>query len=693
MAAFPAWAFTPGGQLTLTPKSGTPDYHGGGWGFYSDKSWSSNNITSDLRSENLTESDTVNRMMDANIHLSGPFGRGGASFFTSWSEQSVGRSVTGFKPEDRSQLLSGLFNLEIPLSRDVLKILWAGQSASDDSAGAAQDVDWEATTRRRTLSNILQVIYESKPGQASYRRFGLSWAVSSDSNQLQTGASALPRIDLFQTDRSGAPAALDGATQNKLVLTFDGSSLWAGLGPSDHRLDYGIQARLATGLYTSEIPGNTQLLYEGDKAVEAAIYGGPFRFMASTFDASAYLQDTITLFDFLTLRAGVNADWTMGWNGTSDIRWLTLSPRAELTIPLSRNRAAALKIEAGRYALQLPLNYLTWGNPRSPGASIYAWTDANGNGTLDPGELGALLRRDGPAFSTIDPGLRCPYVNELMLSYLQDLGSGWRLTLSGFLRETHDLIGVTNVGVTAADYTAQTFVDSGDDRILGDQDDLTFTVWNRKAEALGRDAFLLTNADAANRVSTYKGLDLTLARSWSDQFFFYTSLTAMAIVGTTNPGNTEWENDDGVLGSLYTDPNNAINARGRMRFDRAYTIRVGGSLPLPLGTRLGLVAKYYDGQPFAREIIVDGLNQGPLFIMAHPRGVSRYEYNMTVDARLEKTIRIGSTVLRLLADVFNVLNQNLATEESAVTNAEYPLRFPIQIQSPRLFRAGLNFEF
>ena len=505
---------------------------------------------------------------------------------------------------------------------DILRILWAGQSAADDSAGAERAVDWAATTVRRTLSNILQILYESKPGESTWRRFGLSWTVSSDANRLQSGVTASPSLDLFQTARRGAPASLDGASQHNLVLSFDASSLWAGLGRSDHRLDYGLQARLATGAYTREVPGNVQLLYEGSQAVEAALFSGPFRFQASRFNAEAYLQDTITFFDFIVLRAGLNADWTLGWNGTSNIRWLTLSPRAELTIPLSAHRASALKIEGGRYALQLPLNYLTWGNPLAPGASIYGWTDSNKNGTLDAGELGPLQRKDGPAFSTIDPSLRRPYLDEFMLSFIQDLGAGWRLTLSGFLRQTHDLIAVTNVGVTSADYTARTFEDIGDDRIFGDQDDMIFTVWDRHAAALGRDAFFLTNADAANRVSTYKGLDLTLARTWNDRFFLYAALTAMEIVGTTNPGNTEWQNDDGVLGSLYTDPNNAINARGRMRFDRAYTVRIGGSLALPLGTRLSVLAKYYDGQPFTRLIIVDGLAQGPLFIQAHPRGVA-----------------------------------------------------------------------
>jgi hypothetical protein len=692
-ASFPGWALSPGGQLTLIPRSGTPEFHGGIWGFYADKSWSADNITPALRLERMTETDKVNRLMDGNLHLSGPLGRGGAMFFTSFTVQSSGRSIAGFDGEDRSRLISGLFNLEIPAGRDVLRILWAGQSVNDDSAGADRAVDWAATTRRRTLANIIQVSLETRPGRSSWRRLALSWTVSSDTNHLQPGVTGTPRLDIFDTDRGGAPAALDGASQHNLVLAFDGSTLAAGLGRSDHLLEYGLQAHLATGIYTREIPGHTQLLYEGDRAVQAALYGGPFRFQASRFNAAAYAQDTMTFFDFLTLRAGVSADWTRAWNGTSAVGGLTLSPRAELTIPLSGNRSWAFKIGVGRYALQLPLNYLMWGNPLAPGAALYAWADGNGNGTLDAGELGLLQRKEGPAFSTIDPALRRPYLNEFMLSLVGDLGAGWRLTLSGFLRETRDLIAVTNSGVTAADYSSRLFEDTGDDRVFGNQDDLLFTVWDRNPDALGRDAFFLTNVDTADGRSTYKGLDLTVARTWNERLFLYAALTAMEIIGTTNPGNTEWQNDDGVLGSLYTDPNYVINARGRLRFDRAYTVRLGGSLALPLATRLGFVAKYYDGQPFTRLIAVDGLAQGPVLIQAHPRGVARYEFNMTVDLRLEKSLRLGSTVLRLMLDAFNVFNQALATEESPWTTAEFPLRFATRIQSPRLLRAGLNFEF
>jgi hypothetical protein len=87
------------------------------------------------------------------------------------------------------------------------------------------------------------------------------------------------------------------------------------------------------------------------------------------------------------------------------------------------------------------------------------------------------------------------------------------------------------------------------------------------------------------------------------------------------------------------------------------------------------------------------MNQGPFIIQAHPRGVARYEYNRTVDIRLEKPLKFGQTQMRIILDAFNLLNRNLATEENEWTGPEFPLRFATEIQSPRVFRLGLVLEF
>jgi hypothetical protein len=692
-AVHSARSLSPGGQLSMTPKSGTPDFHGGAWAFYSDKTLTSDNITTALNKENLFESSMFNRLMDLNVHLSGSFFKGGPAFFTSWSTQSIGRKVAGFETQSQSSIISGFLNVEIPLQEKLLKVVWAGQSVGHNAFGAADGTDWAATVKRSTLSNILQVLYDTKPGGSQFSRFGLSWAMADGRDTLQPGVTGPARADIFGKEFASAPLQLENGSRNKLVLAYDGTSLFPRLWITDHRLEYGVQTRFSTASLTREVPANLQLRFVGHRPAEIAVFQGPFLTRASAFDAGIYIQDTISFSFGPALRVGLHGNWTSAGNGTSTLRWLTLAPRLELTLPLSRRKTSAFKISAARYGFTLPLNYLAWGDPQASGSLIYKWTDADGNGAFESSEKGPLLRREGPAFSAIDPGIRRPFVNEFGLAYVQEWDSGWRFTLSGFLRRTRNLIETINTGVTDADYRTRIIQDIGDNQIPGDTDDLTFSIFDRNQEAWGRDFFLLTNPDPDSRFSTYEGLDLTLVKAWDERFLFYLALTAMHIVGTTSPGNSEWENDDGVIGSLYDDPNTTINARGRMRFDRAYTARIGLSAPLPFGARLGLVAKYYDGQPFARKIVIEDLNQGPLFIQAHPRGVARYEYNMTVDLRLEKSLHLGTGVCRFLIDAFNLFNQNLATRENEWTGPDFPLRFATMVQSPRVVRAGFNFEF
>jgi len=692
--ALPVQASSPGGQLSLPPQSGSDRFHGGFRAFYTDASLSGDNITPALRAENLLESDSFSRSSEYDFHLSGPLSSRGATFFTSWSQRSLGRDLAGFDPEDRSSLLSGLFTAEIPVAGRVLKLLGAGQSAGYDSYGAGRDVAWEATSRRKVLAGALQAVYESPAEGLHHSRFGFSWAAASTRDDLQAETAGQPRLDIFTAAADGAPASLEDSLRQRLVLAYDADDLFPTRLGADHRLEYGAQILWSSVDLTTTVPAGAVLRYYGSSASEVALSAGSFRSRPSSLEARAYLQDAMTFGGGVTLRLGLNASWLTAGNGTSSVRWLNLSPRAELAIPLSRRRTSLLKISLARYDLQLPLRTLLWGDPGAPGALIYSWTDPNGDGVYQTGEEGALLRRQGPAYSAIDEDLKRPRLDELAVSYVRDLGPGWRFGLGGFLRRTNRLLETINAGLSGADYTALTIRDDGDARIPGNYDDLTFTVYDRSAAALGRDFFLLTNPDADTRESTYRGLDLSLQKAWDGRFLFYLAMTAMEIYGATSPGNSEMENDDGVIGTLYDDPNAAINARGRTRFDRAYTIRLGFSAPLPLGTRLAVVAKYYDGQPFARMIVVEGLNQGLLAIQAHARGVARYEYNMTVDARLEKTIGIGrGGSVRLLLDVFNLFYQHLATEESEWTSPLFPLRYATEIQSPRLIRGGVQIAF
>ncbi len=99
-SAAPIQALTPGSTVDLSPREGTSAFHGGVWGFYLDKSFASSNVTPALQDEGITESDTFNRLMDIQLHLSGPLFGGRWRYFTSWSSYSVARDLADREPLD-----------------------------------------------------------------------------------------------------------------------------------------------------------------------------------------------------------------------------------------------------------------------------------------------------------------------------------------------------------------------------------------------------------------------------------------------------------------------------------------------------------------------------------------------------------------------------------------------------------------
>ena len=692
-ADHPAEALSSGGHVSLIPEDGTSEFHGGFSGFYLDKNLTTTNITPALQAEGLRESTTFGGLKEFNFHLSGPLAGPRLEFSTSLTSQNVVRNIADFEAEDRSQLFSGLVNIVYRGPLSSLRFFWTGQSVSNPSAGAGRNIPFVSTTRQKILSNILQAIVESNPQKRHSYRLGLSLAITDLTESFQAGAQGPTRLEIFKNIPSGSAVSADADKRHKLTGLFEGQSCFLGVLHADHVLRYGFHASYADSSSAMTVPGNRYLYFLNGLPVEVVDTNSPISHRESEMEASVFAQDDVSFGGSFSLHFGVNAEWTRGRNSVASVSWFAISPRFGLNVPLFPSRTSFLRVSAARYYFNLPLNYLAYGNPGAPGGSVYAWHDLNGDLSFQPGERGTLLRKEGPLYSEIDPGLKRPYTDEYAISIVHDFGAGWIFTLGGFLRETRNLVETVNIGVLPGDYFSTSFYDEGDDRIPGTADDLTFSLSNQNPATLGRDHFLLSNPDAQSRVSRYRGVDLSLVKRYGSFFTFFISLTAMEAIGTTSPGNTEWENDDGVIGLLYDNPNASVNARGRLRFDRAYTGRIGLSVKAPFGTRLGAVVKYYDGQPFARKIIVQGFNQGPFYIMAHPRGVSRTEFNMTVDVRLEKEFRWDKGAVRFIIDGFNIFNHNLATQENEWTGPDYPRRFATEIQSPRVFRVGVNFEF
>lgn len=706
-ASFPPYVLTPGGQFNLITQTEQSTYHGGISAFYTQRSLQASNITPELEKEGIYEAHTFDYLMDGNFHITGPLVKNKLSFFASVTANDISRDMAEFDEMDKSSLLSGLISLRYNLSQSYLRVLWTGQKISYASYGADRAIPFSATSNRKDTYDVFQAIWTAWIQNKHFFKVGLNYAYGHVQSDLQDDVVGPHGLEIFQRIPSGPAPLTYKDTRKTFAFLLRGDSVFSNLLFGDHRFQYGLQVQKSQSFSQKNIQENIHLHFYNGDPLEVVKYRTPVEHDEASFQFNFYVQDTLTFSSLLSLYFGLNFDFSKGWipGGGSEpslqnaparesrVQWFSVSPRIGIIIPLSPSKQSALKLSFARYYFRLPLSYLTYGNPGALGGLVYAWNDRNENNRFQEDETGKLLRREGPLYSSIDPALKRPYTDEYAIVFNSAFSSDWYFALGGFYRGTRNLVKTLNTGVPFSAYDSRYILDLGDDSIPKTDDDQIFTVYDQWNDTLGQDFFLLTNHTDDPRVSHYFGVDLNLIKRFGSTFAFFLSMTATQAEGSTNPGNTEWENDDGVIGTLFDNPNTLINTKGRLRFDRAYTVRIGLNYLAPFDINFGCVIKYYDGQPFSRKIIVENMNQGPYYIQAHSRGAVRYEFNLTLDLRIEKAIRIGKSKLRFLLDGFNILNSGLATEENQWTGPEFKLRYATEIQSPRVFRLGLAYEF
>jgi hypothetical protein len=156
-------------------------------------------------------------------------------------------------------------------------------------------------------------------------------------------------------------------------------------------------------------------------------------------------------------------------------------------------------------------------------------------------------------------------------------------------------------------------------------------------------------------------------------------------------GFRPFENDQDVVGDRFEQANGVGPAKGRLFFDRAYVGKWALTYRAGRDVRFGAVARYQDGQPFSRLVVVPDLAVGPDIVEAYPQGRTRFTYTATLDVRLEKGFRVGQGRVAVRLDAFNLTNHKNEVEEDVVTGPTF--RRSTAVQPPVTLRVGINAEF
>jgi hypothetical protein len=347
----------------------------------------------------------------------------------------------------------------------------------------------------------------------------------------------------------------------------------------------------------------------------------------------------------------------------------------------------------GRYGYHLPLRWLAYGDPNAATGTVYRWrgaASATAPATVRAGDVGALIARVGPgtggstAFSRIDPLLKRPFMDEITFGLESRPRPRTVMRLTATARRDRQLVGLLDVGVPESTYGLLQIADPG-----FDQTTQQLPAFNRSPATFGADRYLLTNP--VNDETTFVGVDIT-GQTQTDHLFFLFGATAGRSEGLSgNRGFRPTENDYGVIGEVFTNPNAATFAQGRNFTERGYTIKTAAVYRFPGDVHVGLAARYQDGEHFSRYVIFEGLNQGPEPVRAFRNGRTRFTFTMTVDGRLQKGFAIGHHRVEAILDAYNLLNQDIQVEEYDVTSPIW--RRTTAVQPPRVVHVGLRLHF
>jgi Carboxypeptidase regulatory-like domain len=354
------------------------------------------------------------------------------------------------------------------------------------------------------------------------------------------------------------------------------------------------------------------------------------------------------------------------------VDWNTLSPRGGVIYQLTRDGKTVLKASAARYYHQISTTILSSANPNSLGFEVFEWLDLNQDFKFQPGEEGGFLGASGGLQTSIDPDLKAPHTDEFLFTVEREVMRDFRLTGTLSFRNDRRQVGVQDVTSIWEPVPFQ-------DPVTGN----TITVFNQVFDVNGP-AFSVVNS--AQLDQDFTGFEVIATKRLSNRWQLLGSYAV-------SEANQEQVSVDGSnifgFGAIPVDPNNGVNARGPLFWDRTHMFKVSGSYLMGWDILASGNLLIQSGPVFTRTVLVEGLNQAPFTVYAEPRDVSdRLDTLTMVDLRASKVFRLGGNrSIEALMDVYNLFNANTVLNANTLTGS------PLTVLSPRIIRFGGRFLF
>ena len=420
----------------------------------------------------------------------------------------------------------------------------------------------------------------------------------------------------------------------------------------------------------------------------------------------AYIQDSATFADRLTVNVGIRFDRSWGWKpavnkaqagnptsvwvgenvvrpyvianyganfpeginpwaaGTSPewkdiISWNEFSPRFGITYDPFGQGKTAIKFSFNRYTEYLMLQYFSTLHPFYPRSFRLTWTDTNDDWYPNIGDTFVVYPADyrgmDPEFAKqrLDPEMKSPLTDELTFGVWHELFKNFSLGLNFIYKHKKNIAEDVLYAPDLDAYwyhidqpTAQRYWIPFTTTVPGTDNypsrDVTLYYFTNDAPGT---FYRFTNVPELTR--KYWAVELIFNKRMSDGWQFGGSIVYSKAYG--NIGG--WYDQSWGWSGGADNPNAFVNTYGRINTDRPLQIKLYGTAQLPLRIFLSAFYQYQDGSPWARYASIrppsswctaHNVYRQYLGVNIETEGSRRNRAWNQLDMRLEKEFALGN---------------------------------------------------
>ena len=495
-----------------------------------------------------------------------------------------------------------------------------------------------------------------------------------------------------------APMSFSNVTIKRTTVKATVSQFRPELFGADHELKAGVQVEKAGHQSLSVIPTGVRYV-ERNGQPSQRISANPADAGGQFVTTSAFATDGLAVGDRVTINAGVRFDHNRAYSqdlpgidlsgneidstieGLGTLyTWNLWSPRLGVASKLSADGRTMLRASYGRFNQGVLTGELEPFHPGAATTTTAAFDQATGGYTT----IQSII---GPKDLRINSAMRAPHTDDYSIGVDRELGGHLAVATAYVRKNGSDFIGWTDIG---GQYV-ETPTTLNDGRTVS-----VFKLVNKPSDR----RYLETNPDGYSL--TYNGLVTVVekrrANGWQALASYTYSRThgLLPSSGATASGAQVSTISPPQPLTFGQDPNDLINARGRLPNDRPHMFRIMGAADVP---RTGFVVaanfQALSGKPWAATATTINPQDATRRVLLEPRGARRLSSQTLLDLRVSRTIPTGTLGrVELILDVLNALNDG--AEESIVgDDLLSPATFgqPATFIDPRRAMLGVKINF